>query len=71
MNEPPVIYEQEVLELTGFAISTIQNKMRAGDFPRKLFASRKHGRVWDREEVYDCLLNKNTTSQNEGGFVNV
>lgn len=66
----PVITEAEVLEMTGLSKGTISAWMSQDRFPRKLFSSRKYGRVWSREAVYNALCKKDTGVQ-EGGFVNV
>lgn len=47
----PLIYEAEVLNITGVEKGTIQNWMREKRFPRKLYVSRRHGMVWSRKAV--------------------
>lgn len=69
MNNP-LLYEAELLEITGLKRSTVSSWMEKGKLPRKLFSSRRYGRVWSREDVYKALCKKND-GQTERGFVNV
>ena len=52
---PPRMTIEEVLELSGYALSTILRKTYLGEFPRPLFHNRKYGRVYSGEEVYIAL----------------
>lgn len=64
----PLIYESEVLELTGLAKATIQDRMCRKRFPKKLFWCRKYGLVWNRDEVYNALRHQNPVDILTEGF---
>ena len=52
---PPRMTIEEVLELSGYALSTILSKSHRGEFPKPLFHNRRYGRVYSGEAVYIAL----------------
>jgi predicted DNA-binding transcriptional regulator AlpA len=53
MTESPLIAEVEILEKTGWAKSTLDNKISSGQFPKKVTRSNKLGRLFWRNSVYN------------------
>ena len=55
LTPPPRMTIEEVLELSGYALSTILKKTYLGEFPKPLYHNRLYGRVYSGEAVYIAL----------------
>lgn len=67
-SPPPRLTQQEMIELTGYTLSTIISKVYRKEIPKPLFCNRKYGRVWNREEVYRSLGFLKEIDKRQGGF---